>query len=191
MRGEHVLMAAPDTLFLDTLQRYERPLIRYAHGYTGDLEEARDIVQDVFVKLSQCLHTLDHERLAPWLFTVCRNRALDHQRKHRRLVVMETETLDLEMSADPSPHEEMDRTETATTLRQLIDTLPARQQEAVRLKFIAGLDYQQISAAMKTSIGNVGYLIHHGVAALRTKWQAMENDMPATTKTRSPALAAA
>jgi hypothetical protein len=44
---------------------------------------------------------------------------------------------------------------------------------------------------MKTSIGNVGYLIHHGVAALRTKWQAMENDMPATTKTRSPALAAA
>lgn len=191
MRGEHVLMAAPDTLFLDTLQRYERPLIRYAHGYTSDLEEARDIVQDVFVKLSQCLHTLDHERLAPWLFTVCRNRALDHQRKHRRLVVMETETLDLEMSADPSPHEEMDRTETATALRQLIDTLPARQQEAVRLKFIAGLDYQQISAAMKTSIGNVGYLIHHGVAALRTKWQAMENETPATTKTRSPALAAA
>ncbi len=191
MRGEHVLMAAPDTLFLDTLQRYERPLIRYAHGYTSDLEEARDIVQDVFVKLSQCLHTLDHERLAPWLFTVCRNRALDHQRKHRRLVVMETETLDLEMSADPSPHEEMDRTETATALRQLIDTLPARQQEAVRLKFIAGLDYQQISAAMKTSIGNVGYLIHHGVAALRTKWQAMENETPATAKARSPALAAA
>lgn len=191
MRGEHVLMAAPDTLFLDTLQRYERPLIRYAHGYTGDLEEARDIVQDVFVKLSQSLHTLDHERLAPWLFTVCRNRALDHQRKHRRLVVMETETLDLEMSADPSPHEEMDRTETATALRQLIDTLPARQQEAVRLKFIAGLDYQQISAAMKTSIGNVGYLIHHGVAALRTKWQAMENETPATAKARSPALAAA
>ena len=191
MRGEHVLMAAPDTLFLDTLQRYERPLIRYAHGYTSDLEEARDIVQDVFVKLSQCLHTLDHERLAPWLFTVCRNRALDHQRKHRRLVVMETETLDLEMSADPSPHEEMDRSETATTLRQLIDTLPSRQQEAVRLKFIAGLDYQQISAAMKTSIGNVGYLIHHGVAALRTKWQAMENETPATAKARSPALAAA
>lgn len=191
MRGEHVLMAAPDTLFLDTLQRYERPLIRYAHGYTGDLEEARDIVQDVFVKLSQSLHTLDHERLAPWLFTVCRNRALDHQRKHRRLVVMETETLDLEMSADPSPHEEMDRSETSTTLRQLIETLPSRQQEAVRLKFIAGLDYQQISAAMKTSIGNVGYLIHHGVAALRTKWQAMENEAPAAGKARSPALATA
>ena len=34
MRGEHVLMAAPDTLFLDTLQRYERPLALVACAHT-------------------------------------------------------------------------------------------------------------------------------------------------------------
>ena len=174
MPGEPNLMSEPHDLFLETLQRYERPLIRYAHGYTDDLEDARDIVQDVFVKLSQHLPTLDHERLAPWLFTVCRNRALDHHRKHQRLVVMETETLDLETSADPAPNDAMEQRETATALRELIETLPVRQREAVRLKFIAGLDYQQISAAMQTSIGNVGYLIHHGVAALKSKWLAHE-----------------
>lgn len=182
MRGEHDLMSDSHDLFLETLRRYERPLIRYAHGYTGDLEDARDIVQDVFVKLSQNLATLDHERLAPWLFTVCRNRALDHHRKHQRLVVMETETLDLEAAAGPSPEEELEKRETATALRELIETLPTRQREAVRLKFIAGLDYQQISAAMKTSMGNVGYLIHHGVAALKTKWQAHEQPQPAKLK---------
>lgn len=174
MPGEHELMSAFHDLFLATLQRYERPLIRYAHGFTGNVEDARDVVQDVFVKLSQNLPTLDHEKLAPWLFTVCRNRALDHQRKHQRLVVMETETLDLEASADPAPNDAMEKRETAATLRDLIETLPARQRDAVRLKFIAGLDYQQISAAMQTSIGNVGYLIHHGVSALKTKWQAHE-----------------
>lgn len=186
MRGEHDLMSEPHDLFLETLHRYERPLIRYAHGYTGDLEDARDIVQDVFVKLSQNLATLDHERLAPWLFTVCRNRALDHHRKHQRIVVMETETLDLEPATDPAPNDAMETRETSTALRELIETLPSRQREAVRLKFIAGLDYQQISAAMKTSIGNVGYLIHHGVAALKTKWQAYEQPQPAKLK---PALA--
>ena len=180
MPAEHTPMSESHDLFLETLQRYERPLIRYAHGYTGDLEDARDIVQDVFVKLSQHLATLDHERLAPWLFTVCRNRALDHHRKHQRLVVMETETLDLETSADPAPNDAMEQRETATALRELIETLPVRQREAVRLKFIAGLDYQQISAAMQTSIGNVGYLIHHGVAALKTKWQA--HDQPQAVK---------
>lgn len=174
MLGEHDFMSAPPDLFLETLQRYERPLIRYAHGFTGNLEDSRDIVQDVFVKFSQNLATLDHEKLAPWLFTVCRNRALDHQRKHQRLVVMETETLDLEASTDPAPNEELEKRETATALRDLIETLPVRQREAIRLKFIAGLDYQQIGAAMQTSIGNVGYLIHHGVAALKTKWLAHE-----------------
>lgn len=187
MQGEHDLMSAPHDLFLETLRRYERPLIRYAHGFTADLEDARDIVQDVFLKLSQNLATLDHGRLAPWLFTVCRNRALDHHRKHQRLVVMETETLDLEAAADPAPNDALEKRETATALRQLIETLPARQREAVRLKFIAGLDYQQISAAMQTSIGNVGYLIHHGVAALKTKWQAHEQ--PAPSGRLNPALA--
>lgn len=183
MPAEHDLMSDSHNLFLETLRRYERPLIRYAHGYTGDLEDARDIVQDVFVKLSQNLATLDHERLAPWLFTVCRNRALDHQRKHQRLVVMETETLDQEAAADPAPNDAMEKRETAAALREIIETLPTRQREAVRLKFIAGLDYQQISAAMKTSIGNVGYLIHHGVAALKTKWQAQEQPQPVKLKT--------
>jgi RNA polymerase sigma-70 factor (ECF subfamily) len=186
MPGEHDPMSETHDLFLETLRRYERPLIRYAHGYTGDLEDARDIVQDVFVKLSQHLATLDHERLAPWLFTVCRNRALDHHRKHQRLIVMETETLDLEAAADPAPNDAMETRETATALRELIETLPVRQREAVRLKFIAGLDYQQISAAMQTSIGNVGYLIHHGVAALKTKWQAHDQPPPAKLK---PAMA--
>jgi len=186
MPGEHDLMSDSHDLFLETLRRYERPLIRYAHGYTGDLEDARDIVQDVFVKLSQHLATLDHERLAPWLFTVCRNRALDHHRKHQRLIVMETETLDLEASADPAPDDAMEKRETAAALRELIETLPVRQREAVRLKFIAGLDYQQISAAMQTSIGNVGYLIHHGVAALKTKWQTHDQPSPAKLK---PAMA--
>ncbi len=185
MPGEPVHMHDPHRLFVETLERYERPLIRYAHSYTRDLEEARDVVQDVFLKLSQNIASLDAGRLAPWLFTVCKNRALDHQRKHHRLVVMEVETLDQEASPAPSPGDEMETRETAATLRGLIDTLPARQREAVRLKFIGGLEYKEISEVMKTSIGNVGYLIHHGVQTLRVKWKESET-LPAKS---GPALA--
>jgi RNA polymerase sigma-70 factor (ECF subfamily) len=168
-------------LFDEILTRYERPLIRYAHSFTSDLEEARDVVQDVFLKLSQNLPTLVPDRIAPWLFTVCKNRALDHQRKHQRLVVMDTALLDQETSTAPMPGSEMEQRETAATLRTLIDNLPTRQREAVQLKFIAGLDYKEISQVMKTSIGNVGYLIHHGVQALRLRWQELEKG-PATSR---------
>ncbi len=165
---------AEHTFLLAALERYERPLIRYAHSFTNDLEEARDVVQDVFVKLSQNAASVDPPRLAAWLFTVCKNRALDHLRKQSRLIVMETESFDLETSPTPRPGEEMESRETAATLRGLIDKLPTRQREAVTLKFISGLEYKEISEVMKTSIGNVGYLIHHGVQALRTRWQEME-----------------
>ncbi len=161
-------------LFHDALQRYERPLIRYAMNLVGQLDDARDIVQDVFIKFSQSLSSVDPERLAPWLFTVCKNRATDHLRKQRRLTLMETETLDLEEAPVPRPGFDLEQQETAAQLRKLIDKLPAKQREAVSLKFIAGLSYKEISDTMKTSVGNVGYLIHHAVQTMREEWLALE-----------------
>ena len=161
-------------LFHDTLQRYERPLIRYAMNLVGQLDDARDIVQDVFIKFSQAMDTVDTERLAPWLFTVCKNRATDHMRKHHRVTLMETETLDLEEAATPRPGFDLEQKETAEQLRRMIEKLPAKQREAVHLKFVAGLSYKEISDTMKTSVGNVGYLIHHAVQAMREQWLALE-----------------
>ncbi len=166
----------PDTerIFLDALERYERPLIRFAQTYARELEDARDIVQDVFLKLSQNIHLIDTERIAPWLFTSCRNRALDLYRKNRRLVPMDTELLELEADTVAGPADNMEAAETKAALHKMINELPAKQRQAVWLKFIINLSYQEISQVMQTSIGNVGYLIHHGVAAMRIKWKAAE-----------------
>jgi RNA polymerase sigma factor (sigma-70 family) len=165
----------PDHAFLlAALERYERPLIRYALGVISDLDQARDIVQDVFIRLSRNLATLDRDRLAPWLFTVCRNRALDHQRKNQRLIPMETEVLDLETSPTPGPSAGLEQKETTRQIRHWIAQLPDKQREAVRLKFISGLSYKEISEVLKTSVGNVGTLIHLGVTTLRERWLAAE-----------------
>lgn len=173
MQIEH-RMSESHRIFLDALGRYERPLIRFALGYTGELEDARDVVQDVFVKLSQNMHTIDHNRIAPWLFTTCRNRALDFHRKNRRMVPMEPEMLDEQAAPAFTPSEDLEMTETARALRGMIGELSPKQRQAVWLKFIVGLSYQEISQIMETSIGNVGYLIHHGVARLRERWHEME-----------------
>ena len=73
----------------ETLDRYERPLVRYALRYAGDLESARDAVQDTFLKLCLADPAALNGKLAGWLFTVCRNRALDMRRKQRRSVPLE------------------------------------------------------------------------------------------------------
>ena len=67
----------------EALREYERPLVSYALGITGNLEQARDVVQDTFLKLcNQDPAKLDGH-LAQWLYTVCRNRALPKSSRRR------------------------------------------------------------------------------------------------------------
>ena len=162
-----------EEFLLTALERYERPLTGYVMGITGELESARDVVQEVFIRLSQNAGTFDRDRLAPWLFTAARNRAIDHLRKHQRLVPMTLELLESAPAEGATPAAAMEERETRRDIAQWIADLPAKQREAVRLKFEGGLNYQQISEILETSPGNVGSLIHHGIRALRERWTAL------------------
>ena len=54
------------------IEQYESPLLRYARLFVFDLESARDVVQDTFLKLCKQEEDLIRPKLAQWLFTVCR-----------------------------------------------------------------------------------------------------------------------
>ena len=67
------------------LHRLQGPLIRYALLITGDLDRARDAVQDTFLQLCSNNRAPLNGHLEQWLYTVCRNRALDVRRKEGRM----------------------------------------------------------------------------------------------------------
>lgn len=159
---------------LAALERFERPLIAFAKSICGDIETARDAVQDTFLKLAKQPPAGDVESLAPWLFTVCRNRLISLQRKNQRLIPMETLTLPEAADPAPSPAAEAENRETSSHLAQLIATLPARQQDLLRLKFQSGLSYRDIAAATGLTVTNVGTLLHQTLETLRRKYQATE-----------------
>ena len=58
----------------DAVARFEGPLLLYARRLLSDPEAARDVVQDVFLRLCTQSHDAIDGHLAEWLFTVCRNR---------------------------------------------------------------------------------------------------------------------
>ena len=64
---------------------YESRLIRYAQRITGDGERARDIVQDAFLRLCRQEQAAVESCVAPWLYKVCRHRALDVAAKEQRM----------------------------------------------------------------------------------------------------------
>lgn len=151
------------------LERYEGPLVLYATRIVGDVNRARDVVQEVFLRLcAQRTEDVDGH-LAQWLYTVCRNKAVDVQRKESRMSLTQDAALDARTSAEPGPAEVAERRDAASQVLRTLDALPTKEQDVLRLKFQHGLSYREISGVTGLSVSHVGVLIHTGMKKLRER----------------------
>src|SRR5438477_10692277 len=81
------------------LRRFELPLWQFATRITGDRERARDVVQETFVKF-QNNGVFQNPEPATWLFTVCRNGAVNVCRKERRMQYLDQEIIETREGED-------------------------------------------------------------------------------------------
>lgn len=146
---------------------YESPLIGYASSILNDIDLARDVVQDTFIRLCQQDIARVQDSLKSWLFAVCRNRALDILRKNRRTKPLDE--IQWQKVAGPGlqPDEQADQQELSSRLETYLDRLSANQREVILLKFQQGLTYQEIQEITGLKTGNIGFLIHAGLKRLR------------------------
>ncbi len=149
------------------LREHEGALVRYAAQLTGDLDRARDVVQDTFLRLCAEDPAQLDGHLAEWLFTVCRNRARDIKRKEQRMKPLDDIELETHASREHSPAAQAEHNESAGHARQFLQHLPPNQREVVRLKFQNGLSYKEIAHITNLSVSNVGFLIHTALKTLR------------------------
>lgn len=150
------------------LDQYESNLIAYTAGIlNGDYERARDVVQDSLLKLYLTDPEKVRDNLKAWLFTVCRNRALDILRKDHRLDLGNEDALDGAVSFHPDPAENADSQELHAKIWELVDKLRPNQREVIRLKFMHDCSYQQIADVTGLTVGNVGFIMHVAIKKLR------------------------
>lgn len=160
---------------LEAVDRYEAPLARYARRLLDDCDLAADAVQHAFVKLCEESHEQLEGRVAPWLFRVCRNRAVDHLRRAgRERSLLESDAAGGDVTggaaavagreADPAVAAE--RADLARHVATLLAGLPAPQRETIDL-WCEGLSYKQIAEVTGRTEGNIRVLAHRGLTALR------------------------
>ena len=162
--------------FPDLLRRFELPLLQYATRILGDRDRARDVVQETFVELQRSQREERDHAPAKWLFTVCRNRALNVCRKEKRMTYLDQELLETRTAETPPPNEQLEQKEASSFLLRILGTLPPRQQEIIQLKFQNDLSYQEISEITQLSIGNVGVTLHNALKTLRQRYAEASRD---------------
>lgn len=155
------------TWIRQALDQYEGQLLRYAARLLGDDEAARDIVQETFLELCKTKRSKVEDKLAPWLFRVCRNRAFDMRRKEKRVQALSDEQSQNIESPEPNPQEVIESSQGAQALLGMVQKLPDNQKEIVFLRFQSGLSYKEISEITGHSVSYVGVLIHTAVRSIR------------------------
>ena len=122
-----------------------KKLLRFATHFLKDEDEARDVVQDVFLKLWQKRGSLNKiENIEAFAMRMTRNRCLDILRANR-VVPIDAET-DRKMKEETvDVHRQVELSESAVQIRKLINELPDLQRTVILLRDIEQLEYEEIA----------------------------------------------
>lgn len=172
------LKASDRAAFERVFQALHDGMYRYVRSLTKDGDTARDIVQDVFVKLWEVREQLDPTKsLEAYVYRMARNRVYNHTR-NRRTRTNKRSQIQAASSAPEQRSPLPDATFRANALEEHLQTwiqeLPARQREAFALSRFEGLTHDEIAAVMEISPRTVNNHIVSALKTLRSRIRAFE-----------------
>jgi RNA polymerase sigma-70 factor (ECF subfamily) len=159
-------LAGDEKAWAALVRRHAPILFSLARRSCGRSDEAEDMVQEIFVKVSRQLDRYDaRSPFKPWLLQVARNHLIDHHRSRRRERESTTELDALPFDPSgvaPTQVDDLLRTQRAAAVGRALLELPDKLREAVVLRDVEGLEYDEIAAAMGLPLGTVKSRINRG-----------------------------
>ncbi len=170
------VLAGDEAAFATLVRRYEPKLRAYVSGIVSVEEEARDLVQESFIRAWRHLNQYDASfRFSTWLFRIAHNVAIDHLRRRKQATVSlelgedsEGDGIRLD-PADPrrGPLGELANRELAQALAREIADLPPSYRELVTLRHLVGLSYNEIADLKGLPLGTVKNKLFRAHSVLR------------------------
>lgn len=157
-RAQHGEREAFGKLF----ERLHQPVLNYVYHMLGERQAAEDVTQEAFLRAQQHLAQLGPPwDFKSWIYRIAGNLAIDLVRK-------EKPSLDTEQADDvPEPattrrptERKVQREETRLSVRSTLASLPPTYRQALILREINGLSYDEVARAMECSNDNARQLVH-------------------------------
>lgn len=151
------------------LQHYDS-LFSYSARLTANSDEAKDIIQDLFLKIWNTRHNLgDCNNIRYYLLQSVRNLIIDqHQKKKKPFTTeIKEELLPTELPFESQLIRDQEQAHRSNELKKALLQLSARQQEAVYLRYYQQIDYPSISAIMGVNVQSARNLVHTAIQQLK------------------------
>jgi RNA polymerase sigma-70 factor, ECF subfamily len=158
--------------FSQQYSAYLPRVLSYVRLRIDDEALAQDLTALTFERALTRINTLrDEGAFGGWLFRIARNVIAGHYRRRKREVPLEW--VEDRPASGPSAESGMIQSEELTALRRILSTLSEREQEIIRLRFVAGLTNRAVGKAMGLREGNVAVILYRAVHKLRGR---LENE---------------
>jgi RNA polymerase sigma-70 factor (ECF subfamily) len=158
--------------FDELFARYTPRLHSFLARMVRDRGRAEELTQDVFIRLYTAAERYEaRTRFSTYVFGIAHNLALNHlarawrQREHAQ----GDEPLDAPAEPGADPGEQLAAARTHAALERALGELPERQRAALLLRAHEDLGYEEIAAALDTSVASVKSLLHRARETLLAK----------------------
>jgi len=146
--------------------RCRRRVFHIAYKFTGKHDQAEDLTQDIFLKVFRSLEKFHRDAdFGTWLSSVARHYCIDHYRarkREREVLVEDLLAFDLAPAPAGNPQRTLEADDMKSQLRRGLDQLPEKLREAVVLRDLQGLTYQEMAEQLGLPEGTVKSRINRG-----------------------------
>ncbi len=173
--------------FESLVRRYQQDVFRFSLHYLRDIEHAKEIAQEVFLRVYTARERFDPARsFKPWLLCIARNLCLN-EIKRKKTVRMETleeyvsssreDSGELLRSSADGADEKMMTSERHMALMAAVNALPGDASELVKLRYFERLSAKEIAEIMDSTEGAVRTRLHRILKQLRTTCELFIEDV--------------
>ncbi len=186
---EHAVRQLVDAALTDAkayamlVRRFEAPLHRYV-GRLLDHSRADidDVLQETFLKAYVNLNDYDRRRaFSPWLYRIAHNEAMNALRGRRRepaaIAGEDADRLLAALTDGQDPQHAIDAERRLQQLHAAIAVLEPRYRDALVLRYLEELSYEEISDVLEIPMGTVATLINRGKSRLRRAFDGLVSDV--------------
>jgi RNA polymerase sigma-70 factor, ECF subfamily len=141
---------------------------RLAFSYVKNKEDALDVVQESIQKAFLTMDNLkEQEKLKSWFYRIVVNKSLDFLRKHRRVNVMDDETLEFFCNGNHDVYQDID-------LERCLDALPEKFRTVIVLRYFEDLKIEEMSEILKENQSTVKARLYRALSMLRIQMNMEE-----------------
>ena len=145
-------------------------LFRFALRFLGDEEEARDIVQDVLIRVWNGRDQMDEvQNWEAWCMRITKNLSLDRLRTLTRKQTRPIEESYHVRNDSLTPHESTEVGESMEKISQMIASLPEKQRQVIHLRDVEGYSYQEICDILELDMSQVKVNLFRARNSVREK----------------------